>query len=254
MYSLFHIVSDIHIEREYPKIPKWNTIINKRSENIILAGDVGHLELFDQYDSFISHICSNFTNVILIPGNHEFYSDKYDFKTLYKYLLVLKNKYNNLTILDNDYIDLEGNIRIYGTTLWCHIPQENIKKDVPIIDNNEKINNNWLNKNNKQCIEKIHDIILKSQYDKKRLIIASHYSPSIYNIDPRNYSSETKFFYFSNLEYLFKQHYIYTWIFGHTHYNKDYYSKYNTRIISNQYRAKNFKKNKIIKINHYNKY
>jgi hypothetical protein len=249
MYNLFHIVSDIHIERDYPQVPKWDKIINKRCENIILAGDIGHLELFEQYSSFIFDICSNFKNVILVPGNHEFYSEKYDFEFLYKLLLKLKNICHNLIILDNNYIDLDGNIRLYGTTLWCNIPYRNLEKNVPILCNNNKIDNNWLNQKNQECIIKIQQNIKKAQNDNKRLIIISHYSPSLENLNPKNFECNIRFYYFCNLEYLFNRTNVYTWIYGHTHYNKDYYSANNTRILSNQYRAKNYNRNKIIKIN-----
>lgn len=250
MYYLFQVVSDIHIEREYPNVPKWDKIINKRSENIILAGDIGHLELFEQYNLFIYDICKNFTNVILVPGNHEFYSEKYEFETLYKLLLQLKKNYTNLTILDDNYIDLNYNIRIYGTTLWCNnIPYSEMKKNIPIIENNEKIRNDWLIKKSNECINNLDKIIKKTQEDDKRLVVISHYSPTINNLNPRNYICELRYYYFTNLEHLFQKNLVYTWIYGHTHYNKDYYSKENTRILSNQYRAKNYNKNKLIKIN-----
>jgi predicted phosphodiesterase len=248
MYKLFHIISDIHIERDYPNIPKLDKIINKRCDNIILAGDIGHLELFEQYNLFIYEICSTFKNVILIPGNHEFYSEKYNYETLYNLLMSLKKIHKNLIILDNNYIDIDGNIRLYGTTLWCNIPYIKNEKELPILSNNKIIDNNWLNEKNKDCINNIHNIINKSKNDNKKLIIISHYSPTLNNINPKNFNCINRFYYFCELEHLFNKNDIYTWIYGHTHYNKDYFSPNNTRIISNQYRAKNFNKNKMIKI------
>lgn len=67
----FQILSDLHLEinQQYPfyEIPVC-------AEHIILAGDIGLLTDYDDYRHFLQKQTGRFKLVILILGNHEFYS------------------------------------------------------------------------------------------------------------------------------------------------------------------------------------
>lgn len=65
----FQYISDIHLEIS-GKIPD----IPKSSNNLCLLGDIGAPES-DIYKKFIKECSEKFTNVFVIYGNHEYYSE-----------------------------------------------------------------------------------------------------------------------------------------------------------------------------------
>jgi Icc-related predicted phosphoesterase len=244
------IVSDLHIEKLYPSIPDWKTIIKKKSNILILAGDIGRLELYDQYTQFMEEICQGFINVFLVPGNHEFYSNTHSIEFLSCKLQDLAYKINNLTVVSNTSINLTENIRLYGCTLWSHIPETNRVKSLPIktIDG-RLVGPSWLNYRYFEDVYGIETEILRSENDKKRLIIVTHYAPTFLNtLDPKHFSHPKRFYYANNLDRLLYKDQVYIWIFGHTHINCDYRTLGYTRVVSNQYAGKGYNKEKVLYI------
>lgn len=252
MKSVFQLISDIHIEREYPSFPDWKHFIYKRCENIILAGDIGHLELFDQYSYFIKSVCESFEKVYLVPGNHEFYSKKYNITYLMSQLEKLKIENHNLIILNNNYVDLPGDIRLYGSTLWCHIPEECRTRTLDIIsEDNSPVDATWLNREHYKSLYNLEKNIINARNDAKRLVVVTHYAPSMLCVQPRHLLDNTKFYYANNLDRLLTKENIYSYLFGHTHHNVDYINHENTRLVTNQFRAPNYNRKKMISIKHY---
>jgi|UniRef100_A0A6C0CXE4 DNA repair exonuclease SbcCD nuclease subunit len=251
----FQIVSDIHIEELYPHIPDWTMYITKSAENLILAGDIGHVELPDQYFSFIRNICANFTNVYLIPGNHEFYSRNNPTRHTFEYLLTsLKNfvdTISNLTLLYDRLIYISDKVALYGATLWSYIPKNAYNKPITIYygDSQTAIDKKWLNMMYKQSVDKLASTMENFDPDKK-LIVISHYAPTRHHtIKVKDYKSV---YYYSDLDLFLDRRLVHTWIFGHTHNNCDYITLNGTRVVSNQY-AGDFDGEKYLQNTYYDK-
>jgi hypothetical protein len=66
----------------------------------------------DRVRRFVDSALSRFTNVLLVPGNHDHHDGLFDNTagTLARYL-------PGVTVLDNRHVEI-GGIRFFGTTLW----------------------------------------------------------------------------------------------------------------------------------------
>src|SRR5208337_1673224 len=127
----FFICSDLHIEKTYPTVPKVKEIFKGVDPNsrLILNGDVGRLEYWEQYISFISACCSYFQSVFLVLGNHEYYVQSdvgLGMDELLSKIKTLTLLHDNLQILDNSYIVLSHErLVIFGSTFWSFYPVSN---------------------------------------------------------------------------------------------------------------------------------
>lgn len=112
----FFYGSDLHLEfyetLNFPfEIPK--------GDLLILAGDVylpweyfgGHKEVVD---SFFSQVTENFSKVVFVPGNHEFYHGMF-----YSTENRIKKQLDEfgITVLQNESMNYHG-VDIFGSTLW----------------------------------------------------------------------------------------------------------------------------------------
>ena len=136
----FQVHSDIHLEK-YP-----NRRIKPKSPNLILAGDVG-VPIFSSYKTFFRETSSEFDRIIYVLGNHEYERcwmgiDKNNFAILEQKFkernLLIKDilsQFQNITILDNQMIQIEGKT-IYGSTLWTNYYEKkmNKKNNTPITE------------------------------------------------------------------------------------------------------------------------
>lgn len=218
----FQIISDIHIERQYPNVPNIKDIIQPVSETLILAGDIGRLEFPEQYFTFLKTLSSAYKNLYLVPGNNEYYSEKYEFQELKKNLKQIENNIPNLKVLDDAFVDI-GNFRIYGTTLWSNIPSDKQILRLPINVNGTKFGGSgeWVTKQHINALSELEKVIKNSP--DKELIIVSHYPPTINGLAPKHLTSPVNSYYHNNLKRLFENKNINTWVFGHSHVNRDYY-------------------------------
>ncbi len=66
----FQVLSDLHLElgQQYSAFQ-----IPVQTGSLILAGDIGRLQDYQPFLTFLQVQCQNFQQVFLILGNHEFY-------------------------------------------------------------------------------------------------------------------------------------------------------------------------------------
>lgn len=103
-------VSDIHCEFDQ-RLLRRNHV--KGSDVLILAGDVAGSPR--ELSNFIEKLDYYNRPVLVVLGNHEFYSKTWD-RTIDLYRYALKDL-SNIHLLENDSIEVQG-IRFLGTTLW----------------------------------------------------------------------------------------------------------------------------------------
>ena len=252
-YLSIQLMSDLHV---HPGEYEWQRYITKRKDVdiLIILGDVMRLCDEQQYYEFMKDLCDNFPHVYLVPGNHEFYVDlEYGggisnnscFCNLYN----IESRISNLTVLYNKFVDLPGNIRLYGTILWSHIPDEASFKYLPIrLPDRSLVNMDFFNKENAKAVSNIKSVIEQNKIDKKRLLIATHYPPSDTTLLDKHLTDPNHYWYSNKLDYMLSKDQVYLWMYGHTHNSKDFLTVGDTRVVSNQFRSKEYVRDKMLYI------
>ena len=134
----FQVHSDIHLER-YP-----HRRLNPICPRLILAGDIG-VPLFTSYREFFRDTSRRFDCILYVLGNHEYERawmgiDKTDDKILEQKFVerneLIKeiiSEFKNITLLDNDWIDIEDR-KIFGGTLWTNYYQRRSDKKLSTVE------------------------------------------------------------------------------------------------------------------------
>ena len=239
------IASDLHLS-EYDRFIE-DSLIPQPDNVLLLAGDISILYINHKryvYDKkysqgwygLIDWLADNFKFTCLVPGNHEFFNN-----TLDGGLGIIKklNKYNpdKFIILYNDYIHLQNNFWVAGTTLWSDIPF----KAKHLNTDNNKILNWGTDKNNNEhrvavsFLKRMRNIKINNV--KPVWIVLTHHAPKMCDTSNFFYSVEdSNHGYSTDLGDLVSMSKI--WVFGHTHWNVCY--KYDdSYIVSNCHGKKN---------------
>ena len=249
MVIRFQIVSDIHIEKLYPKKATITDFIDpdNTADVLILAGDIGSAYHTAEMKEFLVSCKEHFKNVIYIPGNNEYYErDGYEKRPMEDLVNELKNICvdSGIIFMENSYIETDDMI-IFGATWWSYIPDILSMKiynreGSPITPKDF----NQMHFYSRQCLDKIID-----QKGNKKLVVITHYCPTKFgtmNLHHKKSDFESLVpYYFSSSEKFLNANQIDVWIFGHTHVFRDFYfNNTKTRIISNaDPRKKFFRKN-----------
>lgn len=239
-----HVMSDLHLEFNYDKIKSIDSIVDTSidtSETIlILAGDIGYPQMQNYWD-FLNSCAERYMDVIFITGNHEYYSDEFDWHQINN-LIESKQKPNNLHFLNKSKLVLKG-ITFLGTTGWTHIPPRSISYVVETMNDYEYIQTNKVtnklltttdvNTEHDDCIKWLESEITNTD---DKIIIITHHLPTFSLID-KKYSKyhNINCAFASDLTKLFDNK-IKFWVCGHTHTKTKWtYAPTNTTFIINPF-------------------
>lgn len=267
-----HVVSDIHIECNNPQFTEREQGLNSErnigpnpidvfkvdADMLILAGDVGHIELWEQYKKFIYSASLLYKYVILIPGNHEYYNNKSnDYVNISKVderLKYLEQSISNLYVLNNNCLCFDQyKVVIFGSILWSHIENNEFPKDIPIFNlQGEMITPIEWNYRHYEALLALENCIQMAKSKDYQMIVVTHYAPT-YNGTLRKEhdrpDNNKNSMYCSKLEKFLESGLIKLWIYGHTGFNGRYTNKVGTQIYTNQYVEDGYKPYDIITIN-----
>ena len=202
-YMSIYYFSDIHLEN-YPadfdqvgvatKVLKkmlsfFNVNLFSKSDYLILAGDICELRDVGKYELFFKHLSSVFSNVIYLPGNHEYYRT-----TMMCDIRVNKWKEKLLefgvTFVDNDVFETDDLV-IIASTLWGRGNGGHHTEDIYRLGLNDfkyiKVLNRgiyrkfWLR--DYKCLSAENSLFIKSKLaeycdSNKIVVVATHHSPS----------------------------------------------------------------------------
>lgn len=135
----FQVHSDIHLER-YP-----SRRLNPISSRLILAGDIG-VPIFPSYREFFRDTSRKFDSIIYVLGNHEYERtwigvDKTNYDLLENkfternlFIKDILSEFKNITLLDDQSIVIDDQIKIFGGTLWTNYHQRRSNKSLSTIE------------------------------------------------------------------------------------------------------------------------
>lgn len=240
-------ISDIHNEFSIYNLPPAET---DSKAVLILAGDIA---LADSVNStlvpFLDSVTDRFTDILYIPGNHEFYHSSLargDDK-----LEAACKRYSNVHYMNKKAMSINGTFFI-GATLWtdynrgdpmARMAAENAMNDFKVIRTGPKgapyqrktraIDFMALNNDHRLFIEQELKFAEHAGQPKGKVVVFTHHGPSFMSRDPQ-YNEVLDYAYYNSygLEDLMLDYEPAVWIHGHSHYPVDYMIG-NTRVVSN---------------------
>jgi predicted phosphohydrolase len=217
------ILSDLHLEFfDFGKERFIKSLIPEEDVDVlVLAGDISTKS---SITNDLKFICDNWKNVVFVAGNHEYYHSSFN-----EMNDILDNlNISNLNILDNDFIDIEGQ-RFIGSTLWFH--------DGPKNQSQSHFLNDF------RCIKDFQDEVYEKnlktlEFFKEQVntqdIVVSHHLPLEESVADQYKNDWFNCFFLCDMSELISNKKPKLWIHGHTHGSFDY-NKGKTRVICNPY-------------------
>lgn len=214
--------SDLHLEFKENSQYIEDNPLQITGDILVLAGDIGYIgDNTYSVHPFWDWASKNYREVIVIPGNHEFYR-LYDIDTLYSGWELKIRK--NIKCYYNKLIHLDQDIDLIATTLWAHIPmQEAFTTELHVADFHNirygmnPLDANRFNDEHYRCFRFLAESLKQST--AKHKIVMTHHVPSFelvasqYKGSPINGAFTVElgdFIANSDIEY---------WIYGHSHCN-----------------------------------
>lgn len=211
------ICSDIHIgisERiEFPKM------IEPVAPILALLGDIGDPET-KEFNTFLTYCCHNWKQVLLVPGNHEFWrinpGSKKTIDSAYTMLKSFEKQFQNLMVCWRTKFVSEDGVIVLATPLWSRPAEGLIHNEYEVA---------WVDPDRSfdaETLSKLHEADLQwlkreLQINKKKtVVVLTHYPPSLLLIDRRVIKEADETLYASDLDILIRPPVV-AWACGHTH-------------------------------------
>lgn len=218
--------SDIHYDIWFNVIRGIPHVMNDcHADVLILAGDIFEYSLWSEHfhKKIIDILCDRFEHVILIDGNHEYYSYIFESDNVYN---ILNDCPKNLHYLRNESITI-NDIVFYGGTFWTNpenwTPLERL--DIPnLISDFEHIkmmSYERMTASHNDYIENLNETMI--QYPDKDIVVISHFPPSELSVSPQ-YKGHLSTAYFVNPYFneFYDNNQIKHWICGHVHHKHNF--------------------------------
>lgn len=230
-----HLISDTHLEPPMLSKEDEEAIIkNSEGELLILAGDIGD-SYSEPYRRFLITTKNSYKHVILVPGNHEYYTDgKRDMIVVKEHLRRLCEELG-IILLDNSEVVIKG-VKFIGSTCWPLVPEEQfkvLKREgyglvTRISDNSHRLDYSDFKRLHDRDVAFLKDAIDKNK--EKKCVIITHYPPSLYMLDSAYEHSPHVALHYNRglIEEVAKisgQAGVKLWCCGHCHNSKRYWTK-----------------------------
>ena len=236
-----HYLSDLHLESQrFPwRLPEGDVLI--------IAGDLCHAQCLDpertdkysvtQRDRarrFIDSALAGFSNVLLVPGNHDHYDGIFDDTGD-----LLSRFLPGLTVLDNRHVEI-GGVRFFGTTLWSDFEgrsgacMDAVKRRV---GEYFFVRKRDFDAEGQVAVRKFQPRDALAAFDAsvaalrdcvasaagRQIIVVSHHPPSRQGLNPRHIGNGRDGVYASDLDRQVASWPCVThWVHGHTHIRRRY--------------------------------
>ena len=171
--NILQYASDLHLElRKIDTIPVINPIKKDGYENYLaLCGDIGN-PYIDTYKAFLDIHTKLYTHILIISGNHEYYTSKskqYTMTDMDSKLVEITKEYENITYLNMDKLII-GRTKFIGCTLWSDISEIGVSVEEFMNDYKNIYVENIGTPNRTTCIfNGIYQIKSKIKSDRSKL-------------------------------------------------------------------------------------
>lgn len=208
-----YLVSDLHLEYHWYK-PPVPTEVGKSI--LVIAGDLGN-PMLPSYKSYLIIAAELYKHVILIAGNHDYYSRK---RTMEENRILIrelcKSVSDNIYFLHCESVILE-NIRFLGCTLWTDLStvlcEKPCTKDFRMI---KDLNIAKYQELHLQQRAWIRDNLASKSQDYSKTVVITHHPPSFNCVHNKYiYLDRANCYYYSDMNELVPQSDL--WLSGHTH-------------------------------------
>ena len=234
------LFSDLHLER----YPDFQPQLAPDVDVVVLAGDIGSYQAgsrlgsddfgLERFSPLLQH--SSCSQVLFVPGNHEF--DSLEFDETYVRLREICDRLG-ITWLDRQVVTL-GRVRFVGTTLWSDFDalasnESSVTRQIQARTKAYRAANYYLSKNTTLKLgepllaEGIREMSLQCQawlrdalsvpFDGTTVAV-THFAPSLLSADPRYGLTPGSAGFCNALDDLFP--FAQVWMHGHLHCVNDY--------------------------------
>ena len=213
--------SDLHLEFA----DNWRYLKQRPLEVVgdvlVLAGDIGYLG-DDNYAShpFWDMVADSFEQVLVVPGNHEFYK-YYDLATLTDGELLQIRP--NVRVYYNAVVNLDG-VDLILSTLWSHIrlqdafaTEQGVTDFKRILHDGELLTFEQFNQEHLRCMDFLKNACSLAQTPRR--VIVTHHVPSFQLSSPDFKGSRINGAFVSDEDDFIETCGADYWIYGHSHRN-----------------------------------
>lgn len=245
------IYSDLHLELT-KSIPK----ITPKSPYLFLAGDITRFS-HPSFGEFLTYCNDNWEKTFYVFGNHDYWNTNSYIQKIKRQVkeYLQDRKLTNIYILDNEFVSLNDEIIVLGSTFWTQSPfitgyearmyindynMIRVKREIthprPVELEPRDVNQMYF-----EDSSKIYEVLNINELTKdKKVIVMTHFPPQQSGTSHPKYNLQGKMMknYFSHPNGTIKEFdnhsNILCWISGHTHYSYNFTSPEGVRLISNQ--------------------
>ena len=244
------VVSDVHLEMfsSYDEVPP----LKPGAPVVALLGDIGYPES-DMYRRYVADAAKAFSRVLILTGNHEYYTTT--LPAAEAAIRRIADEHANVCFLQKRaerFPELPGLV-VLGCTLWAPFERELHGKAQHCVNDYKCIEaapGTALTAADTNRLHDEHTAFLKAALAETEAaglgaVVLTHHAPTDYHTfeDTENMDDVARAMRFSHSEELLLPPCV-AWLFGHTHYNTDYYVRCEgeeegaaasyTRVASNQ--------------------
>jgi Icc-related predicted phosphoesterase len=208
--------SDLHFEF-LPSREAEQEIVDKLADAdvLVLAGDITMARFLDQARDTFRPFVEKFGNVVLVPGNHEYYRSEPS--QVDGILAVLEQELFGLHVLKPGKVVTINGQRFMGGTLWFPDGPYNLMRS-GMLNDFRYIKNftPWVYEQNTLFRKHAEELVDPS------MIVVSHHLPSMKSVAPKYMNDPGNIFFVSDEERLISWRQPKLWVHGHTHEACDY--------------------------------
>ena len=266
------IASDLHLEFIRGRTPNLDEVLTPSAPVLALLGDIhvmGAPHHAEGYGTFLKECASRFERVLLLAGNHEFYTDPaapVTYEEVIVHLRALAGRCgDHVSFLHNETaeISVEGSgggrysVLVYGSTLWTSIPRNQTVEGAPPDRAAESVEfkmmdfrkvyvkgegvkprllevrdtKNW----HALAVEGLLAAAADATRRKLNLLVLTHHAPLMRGTSaPEHEGGALQSGFATDLSHVMaKERSICAWAYGHTHFNTDFVMS-GVRVLSNQ--------------------
>ncbi|GAB1741421.1 hypothetical protein NU219Hw_g6654t1 [Hortaea werneckii] len=217
-------LSDTHLDHLlYQHVP-----IQPAAPIILLFGDIGRFDDYDQYRDFLIHHSARFEKLLLVAGNHEFYGSSRTQGLEAAERLIREPKMNSkLGCLNRGRSDVPyTGMTILGCTLHSHIASSDYNKlnrDFARIKEWRAADHNREHEKDLAWLKRSIAVCSQEQL-RRKIVVATHYAPRFEKTThPFNENNAISQCFSSHTLTAIKNwegaRHVKYWLFGHTHWN-----------------------------------